>query len=83
MEMSQSVDKNGEGTLAVIMKMDKLPEGCLRRNRIDDKDRHMHCTARLVEMLNQYSNELEMCVQSDGGSRNLHSRGQRKIDPSK
>ncbi|KAI5316823.1 hypothetical protein L3X38_036530 [Prunus dulcis] len=30
--MSQSVDKNGEGTFAVITKMDKLPEGCLRRS---------------------------------------------------
>ncbi|ONH94425.1 hypothetical protein PRUPE_7G015500, partial [Prunus persica] len=76
--MSQSVDKNGEGTLAVITKMDKLPEGLLEkvigddvhiglgyvcvRNRIDDKDRHMHCTARLVEMLNQLSNELEILV---------------------
>ncbi|BBN69302.1 Dynamin related protein 4C [Prunus dulcis] len=29
------------------------------------EDRHMHCTARLVEMLNQYSDALRNCVQSD------------------
>ncbi|CAB4316372.1 unnamed protein product [Prunus armeniaca] len=29
------------------------------------EDRHMHCTARLVEMLNQYSDALHNCVQSD------------------
>ncbi|KAI5316818.1 hypothetical protein L3X38_036525 [Prunus dulcis] len=29
------------------------------------EDRHMHCTARLVEMLNQYSDALHSCVQSD------------------
>ncbi|CAL9024449.1 unnamed protein product [Prunus brigantina] len=29
------------------------------------EDRHMHCTARLVEMLNQYSDALHNCVESD------------------
>lgn len=67
------MDKKGEGTLAILTKVDKLPEGLLEkvigddvhiglgyvcvRNQIDDKDRHMHCTAWLVEMLNHYSNE--------------------------
>ncbi|KAK9935513.1 hypothetical protein M0R45_022614 [Rubus argutus] len=138
--MSQSVDKTGERTLAVVTKVDKAPEGLLEkvtaddvniglgyvcvRNRIGDEtyeeastiahelfqthhllskidksivgipvlaqkliigcakeslrkvllrgefeefsdDKRMHCTARLVEMLNQYSDDLYKCKESD------------------
>ncbi|KAK7303021.1 hypothetical protein RJT34_13920 [Clitoria ternatea] len=31
-------------------------------------DKHMHCTARLVEMLDQYSNDLHKCPRSDSSN---------------
>ncbi|KAM1320619.1 hypothetical protein ACFX2F_013787 [Malus domestica] len=39
----------------------------LLRGEFEDyaDDNHMHCTARLVEMLNQYSDELHICAETD------------------
>ncbi|CAN6719857.1 unnamed protein product [Malus baccata var. baccata] len=42
----------------------------LLRGEFEDyaDDNHMHCTARLVEMLNQYSDELHICAEADAKS---------------
>ncbi|KAB2607686.1 dynamin-related protein 4C-like [Pyrus ussuriensis x Pyrus communis] len=60
-----SVAEDMTAFMQIIGSAEESLRKILLRGEFDSDDRHMHFTVRMVDMLNQYPDELHKCAQSD------------------
>ncbi|KAF7138366.1 hypothetical protein RHSIM_Rhsim07G0109400 [Rhododendron simsii] len=87
-KMPQNVSSDAEA-MTVFVRIFCLSKDCLRkillRGEIDEypEDKTMHCTARLVEMLNQFADELQKSAEKNKPTENFLVDEMRVLDEAK